>query len=58
MGRTAKEVLEMIPVFDEHGNPVSDFTNKNQHLMIDENGQAIRGADKTKPFNALKESFG
>ncbi len=57
MGRTAKEVLSMIPVVNEDGYPVSDFTNKNQHLMIDENGQVIRGENKKTAMNALREYF-
>jgi len=58
MGRKTEEVLEMIPVFDEHGNPVSNFKNKNQSFMVLKNGQVICGEYTTKPFNAMKETFG
>ena len=57
MGRTPQAVLSMIPFVDENGDPVSDFTDKNQHLMINENGQVVRGEDKKTAMNALRESF-
>jgi len=57
MGRTTKEVLSMIPFVDENGDPVSDFTNKNQPLMILENGQVVRGENKKTAMNAMQLSF-
>jgi len=57
MFRTPKSVLDMIPVVDENGYPVSDFTNKNEPLMITKDGQLIRGENKNSAMNVMREYF-
>jgi len=47
----------MIPVVDENGYPVSDFTNKNEPLMITKDGQLIRGENKNSAMNVMREYF-
>ena len=57
MFRTPKSVLDMIPVVDENGYPLSDFTNKNEPLMITKDGQLIRGENKNSAMNVMREYF-
>ena len=57
MGITPDEILEVIPVVNEAGDPDCDLSNKNQSFLVSKDGRLFRGEDNHSSMNLMKERF-